>query len=143
MTVRLTLAELELQPLVRIDGDTTVAATAALLHRTRLGTVLVDTEPLAEVTEDDIVRAVAVGVPHDAPIAAVVHDRPIFIVAESGPEHAVETMLRTCRRSLVVLDPHGRPLGVITLATAVAAVVEGPPWLGALKIALHIERSQP
>jgi len=51
-------------------------------------------------------------------------------------------MLRRGHRALVVVDPAGRAVGLLTLAAAAAALLgrtDVPSWLPALRMALHLE----
>ena len=140
---RITPGELELEPAVRVGAATPLADAARILTSTGLDTLLVDTVPLTEVTEHDVVRAVAAGLGPDTAVIDVVHETPLFVDHHTTLDRIVQAMLREHRRSVVVVDGAGHVLGMLTLAVAIAAVVEGPPWLGALRVALGIEEPAP
>jgi hypothetical protein len=52
-------------------------------------------------------------------------------------------MLQEQRHSIVVVGDGDEIIGLLTLVVAVAACTDGPPWLGALRVALRIEGSIP
>jgi CBS domain-containing protein len=109
---------------------------ARILATTGEGTLLVDTDPLSEITEQNIVRAAAIGATDDIALSDLRLDAPDFVRPDTAIDHATSIMLAGGRRSLIVVD-EGRPVGLLTLAAAIG--LGGPSWLGALRIA-HVEQ---
>jgi predicted transcriptional regulator len=138
-----TLADIPLDPLVWVDADTSLADTARVLKEGGSDAVLVATDPPTEFTESDVVAAIADGVAPATPIGSLARSRPLAIPIDTRVDELLDLMAGAGRRTLVVTDPAGRPVGTVTIATAIAVVVAGPPWLGALRIALQIERGAP
>ncbi len=137
----ITLAELQLEPVVRVSPDTSVREVARILAATRLSTVLVDTIPPSEITDHDMVRALAAGLPGDAPVSDAVCDEPLFVRRNARVDRVLEVMLREQRHAVVVVDDNGAVTGLLSLSVAVTALTDGPPWLGALRVALRIDGS--
>lgn len=135
----ITPAELELEPVVRVSPDTTLATAARLMVGADVDTLFVDTIPATEITERDIVEALARGVQGIARVTEVAHDTPLFAHRDTPVERIVEAMLRARRHSVIVVDGNGLVLGLLTLSVVVAVLVEGPSWLGALRVALRID----
>jgi CBS domain-containing protein len=136
---KITPAELELEPVVRVSPDTPLHEAARLLAAGDVDTVLVDTVPPTEITEADVVRAVAFGVPASSPVVDAVHERALFVGRDVPVADIVALMLHARRHGVVIIDDHGVVLGMLRLPVAVAVLLEGPPWLGALRVALGIE----
>ncbi len=136
-----TVAEMPLEPLVWVEPDATLAEVARVLHERGAEAALVGTDPVTEVTESDVVAAIADGAAPDTPIAVLARAEPLAVPMHTRVDELLDLMAGAGRRTLVVAGPGGRPVGTVTIATAIAVAVAGPPWLGALRIALHIERS--
>jgi predicted transcriptional regulator len=96
--------------------------------------------PLGEVTERDVVVALARGATAETRLCEIPRAAPEFLPSTATAEEAATIMIATGRRSLVVVAA-GRPLGVVTLSSVAGALWGGASWLGALRIALHIETS--
>ncbi|MBM3675367.1 MAG: CBS domain-containing protein [Actinobacteria bacterium] len=67
---------------------------------------------------------------------------PRTFTEQASVLEALALMLRRGHRALVVVDPAGRAVGLLTLAAAAAALLgrtDVPSWLPALRMALHLE----
>jgi predicted transcriptional regulator len=128
-----------IEPVVRVEPDLPLATAALLLNGTEIDTLWVDGTPPCELTVVDIVDAVARGLPTDAVVGDAARNALLSIGPDTLVEDAVTTMVRAGRRSLIVVDRNGRALGLVRLAAALTALLQGPPWLGALRIALRID----
>jgi CBS domain-containing protein len=138
-----TPAELQLEPVVRISPETPLVEVARIFAAANLDLVIVDTTPVTEITEHDITRAVARGLAFETPVREVVHDAALFVTRDVTIERIAEVMLQRRRHAVVVVDEFGDVCGLLTLPVAIAVLLEGPPWLGAFRIALGIEGSAP
>ena len=136
------VSDVELEPLVVLDECATIRDAARVIDCGALGTVLVDKVPLVECTDRDIVHAIATDHTGDAPVASLPLDAPPFVRTTTSIADALQMMWETGRRGVLVVSRDGRPLGYLRAAVAFAALRSGPPWLGALKIALHIEEER-
>lgn len=134
------VGDLDIQPVVRIQPDVSVGEVAIVLNETCSETLVVDTDPLSEVTERDIVAALANGASGETPLSDVSVADPVFVHPATTAEHAAMIMVASGRRSLVVVG-RDRPLGVITLPCVAAVMWSGMSWIGALRVALHLEGS--
>ena len=137
-STHITPAELELEPVVRIAAATTLRDAAEVMMAAGVDTLVVDTVPPSEITEHDLVRAFAAETPGDAPVAAAVRTAALFVNHNVAVDRIVDLMLRERRHAVIVVDHAGIVLGLLSLRVAVAVLFEGPPWLGALRVALHI-----
>jgi CBS domain-containing protein len=125
--------DVALVPAVGVSPRSSLRDAARILAATGVGTLLVDTEPVSEITEQNIVRAAASGAADEIALADLGRDAPDFVRPDTAVEHATSVMLAGGRRSLIVVD-EGRAVGVLTLAAAIGSL-GGPSWLGALPIA--------
>lgn len=139
----ITPAELELEPVVRIAAATTLREAAEVMMAAGVDTLVVDTTPVSEITEHDLVRALASEIPGDAPVAAAVRTAALFVEHNVSVGNIVSLMLHERRHAVIVVDHDGVVLGLLSLRVAVAVLFEGPPWLGALRVALHIGEPMP
>jgi predicted transcriptional regulator len=128
-----------IEPVWRIEPALPLSAAARLLSEGEIDTLWVDATPPCELTATDIVAAVARGLPPDATAADATRHAFFAIGPDTFVEDAVSAMVQSGRHGLVVLDDHGPVLGVVRLSVALAVLLQGPPWLGALRIALHID----
>jgi CBS domain-containing protein len=136
------VAEVELDPLVVLDARATLRDAARALEGGAWGAVLVDARPLVECTERDIVLAIAAGEDADAPVGSLNLNSPPYVRGTTPIADALQLMWTIGRRGMLVVSRDGRPLGYLAATTAFEALRAGPPWLGALKIALHIEEAR-
>ena len=138
-TRHVTAAELGLEPVLRVAPDLHLVEAARLLVGAGVDTLLVDTAPPTEVTEHDFVRALAEGVAPATPVHDLVREAALFVDHNVRVDRIVELMLGARRHGVVIVDESGHVLGMLTLPVAVAALLGGPPWLGALRVALRID----
>jgi CBS domain-containing protein len=138
-TAHVLVADLALSPVARVAPDAPLESVALLLALSEGDTLVVDTDPLGEVTDRDIVVAFVRGATAQTPVGEVIRTEPQFVDASSTAEAAAHAMISTGRRSLVVLAD-GRILGLLELRTVAAALWGVTSWLGAFRVALHIER---
>ena len=130
--------DVALVPAVRVSPRSSLRVAARILATTGEGTLLVDTDPVSEITEQNIVRAAAIGATDDTALSDLRLDAPDFVRPDTAIDHATSIMIAGGRRSLLVVD-EGRPVGLLTLAAAIG--FGGPSWLGALRIA-HVEQDR-
>lgn len=137
---QLFLSEAAIESIAWVPSGTTLQSAAHLIERGRLGVIALDRDhSVALVTERDVVRAVAAGVPPETPVDDVELQPAVVASPSTTLPGALRAMLDAGVRSVVVVDDELHPLGAVTLATVVGALLGGPPWLGALRLALHIE----
>jgi signal-transduction protein with cAMP-binding, CBS, and nucleotidyltransferase domain len=136
-TVR--VADVELEPLVIVGAGSSLAIVARCIDGSALGTVLVDTDPLSECTDRDLVRAMARDVDPATPVASLPLEPPLFVRTATPLTDALDAMWCENRASVLVIGRDGTPIGFLSAAVAFATLREGPSWLGALKVALQIE----
>ncbi|HET9728769.1 MAG TPA: CBS domain-containing protein [Acidimicrobiia bacterium] len=137
--VPVTPAELELEPVVRIDAHESLSTAARIIVETGVETLLIDGPEPAEITTHDLVAALARRLPADVPVGDIATDKPLFVGRDTPVERILEAMVRFRRRDVIVVDRNGVILGLLALPMVVAVLVDGPSWLGALRIALQIE----
>jgi predicted transcriptional regulator len=139
MSAPAVVADLQSEPVVVLRNSCTFAEAARALAAGDTGTALVANEPMREITDRDVVAMVAEGV--DAATALVYLDLrpPCLVHPDTSVEDAITMMILTGRRGAIVADDQ-QPLGVIRLVDAIAALVANSTWVGALRLALHIER---
>jgi predicted transcriptional regulator len=131
------------EPVIRVGATVLLVDIAKLLAETGCERVVVSTEPPTELSEADIVRCVAQGLGPDAS-AADVAGHTVLVVDRSTPVNvALELMIAHNRRSVIVVDEQGTALGIVRIGSALAALLQGPSWLGALRIALRIDEVVP
>jgi len=138
-TTCIAIADLDLEPVACVHPGTSLAQAARVLAATGYGVIAVETVPIAEITDSNVIDALASGRPPLTHLTDVRRDAPQFVGPDTSAGDATALMLVTGRRALVVVD-EGRPLGVVTLRTAISAMWGGKSWLGALRVALHVER---
>ena len=114
------VADVALAPVVRLSAALSVREAARILTTTGEGTLLVNTDPLSEITEQNIVRAAAIRATDDVVLADLRRDAPDFVRPDTEIDCAANIMLAGGRRSLIVVD-EGRPVGLLTLAAAIRA----------------------
>jgi CBS domain-containing protein len=129
-----------IEPVWRVEPSLRLSEAARLLVESEVDTLWVDTTPPCELTALDIVGALGHELGPDASVADAARTL-LAVDAETLVEDAVSTMVQSRRRSLVVIDRGGTVLGVVRLSVALAVLLHGPPWLGALRIALRIDEA--
>jgi predicted transcriptional regulator len=136
------VADVELVPVVVLDARASLHDAARAVDSAELGAVLVDTRPLVECSERDVVHAMAAGHGGDTPVDSLPLRTPPFVRSTTPLADALQLMWSLARRHVLVVSRDGRPLGYLSATAAFDALRAAPPWLGALKIALHIEEGR-
>jgi CBS domain-containing protein len=131
------------EPLVRVGATAPLVEVAKLLAESGRDRVIVATEPPAELSEADVVRAVARRLGPDATAVEVAGPKVLVVDRNTPVNVVVELMIGHNRRSLIVVDEHGSAVGVVRIGTALGALLQGPTWLGALRVALRIDEVVP
>ncbi len=125
-----------------VPEDATLREVAALMVATESSAVLVG-DARGIVTERDILRATARGVPCDSPAREYATDDPLLVPDSCRAIDALHAMLEYGVRNLVVVpEVPGGTARILHIARAAAVVLEGtglPPWLSGLRLALHVE----
>jgi CBS domain-containing protein len=133
----LLIADFEVKPVPVVDPGTSLAQAARVLAQTGQGVLVVGTTPLGEISEADIVEALASGRSPVSHVVELTRGVPQFVRPDTKAEDAAAIMIVTGRRDLVVVDD-GHLLGVVELRATIGALWAGPSWLGALRVALHV-----
>lgn len=134
------VGRLGLAPVVTLEADAPLTDVAAALATHAVPAVIVMTEPPGLLTARDLVEAIAEGAPLDTPASDLRRQEPCCVGEETPVAGAVAAMLEHGERVVVVVDDRGHPRGLLSLAPAVSALLDEPPWLGGLRLALHIEQ---
>ncbi len=132
------VGDLDIHPVVRVQPALSLTEVARILTETGAETVVVDTETVSEMTERGLVAGLANGATGETPVSDIVRAAPQFVQPGTTAEHAATIMVATGRRSLVVVDGE-HPLGVITLPCVATVMWSGTSWMGAMRVALHLE----
>jgi CBS domain-containing protein len=140
MTTHTYVGDLDIQPVVCVQPTASVAQVARVLAEAGTETVVVDTDPLSEITERGLVAGLASGATGETPLSELRRAAPQFVHPGTTAELAATIMVTTGRRSVVVVDG-SRALGVIGLPCVAAVLWSGTSWMGALRIALNLEGS--
>lgn len=133
-----TVACAPLRPVISVTPSSTIADCARVAARTDADLLVVETQPLTAVTREALAEAIVSGVDVDASIVALAAT-PVHTALHHSLADVVRVMAIDRVRAVLVVDDGGELAGVLSLADAVAALVSGPQWLGALRVALHIE----
>jgi CBS domain-containing protein len=135
------VADLPLLPPLIVGADTPLREVATAMLQRRTSAALV-AQTGAIITERDLVRLLAEGASHDTPVGDAATPAPRTVDADATVLEAIDTMVRSRHRTLLVSDTAGRPRGFVTLLDAAASLlehVEVPGWLGGLRFALRVE----
>ncbi len=115
----------------QVRPDQSVAEALALMRQHRVGCVLVcpnEDELLGIFTERDLMRRVlAVGLPLSVPVAKCMTRNPVVVHPKDSIGAAVRRMEEGGYRHLPVVDPAGRPLGVLSVKRIVHYLAEHFP----------------
>jgi len=141
MSAPVFVADLDWEPVVVLRNSCTITEAARALAASDTGVALVATTPMREITERDFVAMVADGVEAGTALVHLDLRPPCFVRPDVSVEDALTMMIVTSRRAAIVADDQ-HALGVIRLADAIAALLAGSTWVGALRLALHIEQEQ-
>jgi predicted transcriptional regulator len=137
-TCQTLVADLAIDPVIRVSSHVSLREAARLLAMTSADVLVLDTTPVAEMTERDVIRAIALGIDPATRLADVEREAPAFLHRNTPLKDVMAIFLATGRRTLVVVDD-GVPVGMLRLPMAVAATFGSGSWLGALRVALRIE----
>jgi predicted transcriptional regulator len=137
-TCQTLVGDLAIDPVIRVSPNVPLREAARLLAMTSADVLVLDTTPVAEMTERDVVRAIALGIDPATRVADVEREAPELVLRNTPLKNVMAVFLATGRRTLVVVDD-GVPVGMIRLPMAVTATFGGGSWLGALRVALRIE----
>jgi CBS domain-containing protein len=132
------IADLPIEPVACVSPDETIRQAARLLADTHHGVLVVESDPPWELSERDIVAAIAAGCTPTTTMRELRVDAPDFVRPETDAEDAAASMIVTGLRAVVVVD-EGRPLGVVHLRDAVSALWGAKAWSTAFRIALQID----
>jgi signal-transduction protein with cAMP-binding, CBS, and nucleotidyltransferase domain len=136
------VADVAIDPIVRVSSQATLVDLVRVLAHVAAGIVVVESEELAIVTEHDVVVALAEGQPADTPAAEIAHDGMLAVPPSTPLTVALDRMLHAGVLALVVVDAPRHRLGLVTLHSVIGALAAPMPWVGALQLALHLEREQ-
>lgn len=140
-TTRMVIADVPIEPVACISPEATIEQAARLLVASRHGVCVVDAEPPWELSECDIVHAIAAGRAPDTTLGKLRTDAPDFVRPDTAAEDAAASMIVTGLRAVVVVD-EGRPLGVVQLRDVVSALWGAKSWSTAFRIALHLDSTR-
>jgi CBS domain-containing protein len=117
-------------PPLRVGPEQTVAEAVALMRQQQVGCVLVcrQEELLGIFTERDLMRRVlAAGQPLTLPVSACMTPQPVVIDPKEAIGIAIRRMEEGGYRHLPVVDPTGRPVGVLSVKRIVHYLAEHFP----------------
>jgi CBS domain-containing protein len=134
----ITVGHVQLRPAISLTPASTVAECARIAARTDSELLVVESRPITIVSRDSLARAIVAGIDPDTTVVAVA-TAPTYAPAHGALLDAVRAMAAECIAAVLVVDDDGALTGVLSLADAVATLLTGPQWLGALRVALHIE----
>jgi CBS domain-containing protein len=132
------IADLPIEPVACVPPDATVEQATQALVATRHGVLVVEGQPPWELSERDVVQAIAAGYTPATKLRELRTDAPEFVRPETPAEDAAASMIVTGVRAVVVVD-EGRPLGVVHLHDAISALWGAKSWSTAFRVALHLE----
>jgi len=124
-------------PVIAIEADATVAEAAALMSDLDVSALLVAGGG-SIVTERDIARSVAAGLPSDEPVDVVATRNPVAVDAMMPIVRAAAVMLNEHVRHLVV-ELDGRAAGILSLRDIVGVLLQTADpelWLTSLRVAI-------
>jgi CBS domain-containing protein len=136
-----TVGHAPLRPIVSVTPESSVAECARVTARTDVELLVVESHPVTVVSRDALARGIVSGVDTDTTVVAVATP-PVYASSHTSLLDAVRAMALERISEVLVVDDRGALVGVLALADAVATLLAGPQWLGALRVALHIEATQ-
>ena len=139
MTTSVLVAEIAITPVLCIEPDRTLREAAQLLAGGAADTLVVNGDTLTEITEPDVVAAVASGQDPSTPVGEVRGLRIASVQRDMRVAEVAAAMIARGRRSLVVVDTDGSLAGVVHLREVVAALGGATTWVGAFGRVLHAE----
>jgi CBS domain-containing protein len=135
------IADLPIEPVACLSPEATIEQAARVLVATHHGVLVVEGEPPWELSERDIVDAIAAGQAPTTKLQELRGDAPEFLRPDTPAEDAAASMIMTGHRALVVVD-EGRPLGVVQLREVVSALWGAKSWSTAFRVALHLDTTR-
>ena len=138
---RTAVARLPLQPPLRVAPEATLTAVARCMREADTSAVLVGQDGDAIVTERDLVRALAAGLPADAPVGSVSMHHPVAVSVHATVVEAAATMLERTVRHLVVVDDDGEVAGMVSIRAALAVLLNAADhaaWVVELRDELEV-----
>lgn len=116
------------QPLAA-DADDPVGQVLALLRAQRTGAALVceGAKLVGILTERDALNLMARGVDFSQPVREVMSSPPVTVSAEGTVAEAIRVMSERGYRHLPIVDPEGRPTGVLAVHGIVHYLVDHFP----------------
>jgi len=108
------------RPLVMIPSDTTMLDAAKLMVDNNIGLLVIcdareRTNLAGVISERDIMKAIASGKKLNAAVDEVSTKHVITAKASSDVAEAAKAMNKNRIRHVVVLDEHGKPIGVVSM----------------------------
>jgi predicted transcriptional regulator len=134
----LTVAHAPLLPVVSVTTASTIGEAARVAARTGVDLLVVDARPVTVVTRASLAAAIVNGVDPESTVVAVATE-PRYASMRQSLADTLRAMAIDRVDSVLVVDDAGRLVGALATADAVATLLAGPQWLGALRVALHIE----
>lgn len=110
---------------ITLNENISIKQAAKVMKGENVGSIIIVDEnnrPLGIVTERDIVRAVADGVPLDSSISTIMTKGLITITPDKDVTEALLIMYQNNIRHLVVVNNNGELLGVISIRDAARAL---------------------
>ena len=120
------LADLALDPVVRVSRTARLREVAGLMADTGASCLLVGPEHPEVVTEHDLASGLAAGMGPDAAVEPLVSRSPVWASPATSLGDAVAMMTAHRIRHLVVVGADGRVQGVLSLAGAIRALLAVP-----------------
>src|SRR5689334_17680096 len=133
------VADLDCEPVVVLASTLTLMDAARALAADDTGVALVADRPARALTERDVVALGGEGIAPETALGRLELRPPCFVRPDVSIEDAMTMMVVTRRRAAIVADEQ-QALGVIRLADAIGALLSSSTWVGALRLALHIEQ---
>ncbi len=123
------IGELPIKSCPVLRPDQTVGEAVAAMREQRRGTTLVcEGDRIVGIfTERDWLRLVDQGGPRSQPLSDVMTRSPQTLSVDDPVQQAVALMDRGRYRRIAVVDPDGKPLGIIDVKTIVHFIVEHIP----------------
>lgn len=131
--------ELQLAPVITLAHHATLGQAAAVLCDVNVPIVLIDGAVACGLDRDDIVRAVASGAGPGTPAVDYGHE-PVSVDSTTSLLDTITTMLRHDHDAVIVLDAKRRVVGALGYGIATRTLAAASRWIGALRVALHLER---
>lgn len=107
---------------VRVGVHATLREVAPRFRAENVSAALVGEEPRAIVTERDLIHALADGADPDDPASEYVERTPLWITTTSQLSDGIKMMGHHDVRHLIVLDPEGEAVGVLSMRDFVTLV---------------------